>query len=403
MPEIVITAEAGIVLEPEMKFRADAIVTVGDKVAQGQPILRDRRRPECVVTAPMAGHIAELEIGPGRRLTNLILYREDREDRHTYEVEASRKAVSDSSDSSSPRHLLQEAGLWMRLRARPFGSVPHPDSRPAALFIMAVDTQPLAPDPRGPLVGEMQEWFKLGLDALALIGSPHIYICQDRGADIIGDERVKTIKIANLHPMGLAGFQIRHHFPARLDRQVWDVSLEDVCAIGYLLTTGHLPATRLISIAGPGMRKTRLVCCQPGADLREISQAYMAPGQHSILSGSVLDGRESRWLGYRHRQASVIKRPQRTRHVHWLEAALKRASRPMPVIATAALEHALGGMFGGMALLRALSVGDDEEAIELGALSLLEEDLALADYVTDAEPRFATQLRTALNRIEVNT
>jgi len=60
-------------------------------------------------------------------------------------------------------------------------------------------------------------------------------------------------------------------------------------------------------------------------------------------------------------------------------------------------------MFGGMALLRALSVGDDEEAIELGALSLLEEDLALADYVTDAEPRFATHLRTALNRIEVNT
>ena len=38
--------------------------------------------------------------------------------------------------------------------------------------------------------------------------------------------------------------------------------------------------------------------------------------------------------------------------------------------------------------------------MRLGLLSLLEEDLALADYVTAAKPRLSAQLRGLLTRIE---
>ena len=107
------------------------------------------------------------------------------------------------------------------------------------------------------------------------------------------------------------------------------------------------------------------------------------------------------WLGFHDRQVTVLERREPTPR-HWLEAALRRASRPEPVIATAAVEHALGGAMPGMALLRALSIGDDEAAIELDILSLVEEDLALVDYVTAASPRFSDLLRAALNRIEAN-
>ena len=85
---------------------------------------------------------------------------------------------------------------------------------------------------------------------------------------------------------------------------------------------------------------------------------------------------------------------------HWLTSALRSASRPVPLIPTAALEQSLGGALPAVALVRALSAGDRETAVRLGALSLVEEDLALADYVTCAEPRLSVLLRGILQAIE---
>src|SRR5690606_36567142 len=115
---------------------------------------------------------------------------------------------------------------------------------------------------------------------------------------------------------GLAGRVIQRNFPAGPDLTVWEIAVEDVAGIGHLLSEGQLPATRLISVAGPGLRETRLIRCQPGADLRELCYAHMSPGPRVILSVSVLDGRESRWLGWRDRQATVLKRkePASQRH-----------------------------------------------------------------------------------------
>lgn len=400
-PEVVITAEAGLNLDPQMDLRVEPLAQVGEAVAQGAPILRDRRRPECVITAPMAARIAEMEIGAGRRLGSVLLYREDGAERHRYDTREAQDEVADAGGTAGLRRLLQASGLWMRLRARPFGRTPAAASIPSAIFVMAADTRPLAADPRLALAGEGLAQFALGLRALARLCDGPIHLCQDRGPDILpAGDGLRIIRVGPLHPAGLAGFLIHRLFPAGPGREVWDIDAEDVAAIGALLTDGQLPATRLVSVAGPGMSETRLLRCQPGADLREICHAHMSPGQNLILSGSMLDGVPSRWLGFRHRQVTVIRRPPVPAARHWLQAALYGASRPEPVIATAAVREALGGLVPGMALLRALSVGDDEAAAELGALSLLEEDLALVDYVTSAAPRFSDLLRASLDRME---
>lgn len=402
-PEQHITVEAGLSLGPQMQIRAEPLVEVGSTVMQGEPILRDRRRPECVVTAPMSGRVIELEIGAGRRLASLVVASGDRLDAHAFDARPAGDELSGDSGADALRALLQQAGLWMRFRSRPFGRVPAAAARPAGIFVMGADTRPLAADPRLVLDEGSAQWLRLGLRALARLCEGSIHLCQDHGAELVSDMAgVTTTRVGPLHPSGLAGLQIYRHHPARPDRHVWDIGLEDVVAIGQLLATGNLPATRLVSVAGPGMRETRLVRCQPGADLREICYKHSKPGQTVILSGSVLDGAPSRWLGYYDRQATVLDRTDTRPQRHWLEAALRRASRPEPVIATAAVEQALGGMMAGMALLRALSVGDDEAAVDLGALSLLEEDVALVDYVTAAAPRFSDLLRAALDRIEAN-
>lgn len=403
-PETHITAEAGLSLGPQMDLRVEPLVQLDDMVVQGQPILRDRRRPECIVTAPVSGRIIELEIGAGRRLTSLVVATGDRLEPHIHDAQQARDEMAGGSGSDALRALLQGAGLWMRFRSRPFGRVPSAVARPAAIFVMGADTRPLAADLRLVLDGEAGDWVKLGLTALVrLSSSGPVHLCQNSGPDIVPSMAGVTVsRVGDLHPSGLAGFQIYRHYPAEPDRPVWDISIEDVVAIGELLATGSLPATRLVSVAGPGLRETRLVRCQPGADLRELCYKHSKPGQTVVLSGSVIDGAPSRWLGYHDRQVTVLDSSNSRPQQHWLDAALRRASRPEPIIATAAVEQALGGLMPGMALLRALSVGDDEAAQELGALSLLEEDMALVDYVTAASPRFSDLLRASLDRIEAN-
>lgn len=71
----------------------------------------------------------------------------------------------------------------------------------------------------------------------------------------------------------------------------------------------------------------------------------------------------------------------------------------MPAIPTAALTQSLGAALPATAFIRALSAGDDETAIRLGALSLLEEDVALSDYVLSEAGQLMARLRAMLDRI----
>ena len=403
-PETLITDEAGLSVDALADLRVEPLVARGDLVRQGAPVLRDRRYPECVITAPMASRVTELEIGAGRRLGSMVFSAEERQEQHRYDTRAASADVDGKAGADALRALLQESGLWRRFTARPFGRVPTGEATPAAIFVMAVDTRPLAANPRLALAADSMKPLQLGLAALGVICAGPVFFCQDRGPDIAPEmERLHIIHVGDLHPVGLAGHRILDRFPARLDRQVWDIGVEDVVAIGTLLAEGTLPATRLVAVAGPGLRASRLLRCQPGADLREICYRSVKPGPAAILSGSVLDGAQARWLGEKDRQVTVLQRPDMKPQRHWLEAALRRASRPEPIIATAAVEEALGGFMPGMALLRALAVGDDETAAELGALSLVEADLAMVDYVTAAAPRFSDLLRAALDRMEANT
>lgn len=92
-------------------------------------------------------------------------------------------------------------------------------------------------------------------------------------------------------------------------------------------------------------------------------------------------------------------RPRPAAETHWLRKILSEPALPYPVIPTAALDHAIAAV-PAAPLVRALTSGDDETAMSLGVLSLLEEDLALADYVLGGGAHLRDLLRAVLDRIE---
>ena len=395
-----ITEEAGLTAAWEEDFRVEPLVDEGDRVAQGAPVLRSRRHPEIVVTAPMACRVAKIGLNAGRRLSRIVFYSESDAGRHEFDT----RAAKGLDDSAAVRTALQESGLWRSFRSRPFGQEPQPEEAAAAIVVMALDTRPAAPDPRLALAGREAD-FERGLRALLTVSEGPVYVVQSSSAADLVDsaalaERVRIVRSSGQHPWGLPGFQIHQIHPAEPGKPVWDLHAEDVAGIGAFLATGLVPETRLISVTGSALREQRYVRCQPGADLRGLSHGLVKPGRHTILSGSALDGHEARWLGPRHRQTTIVSGDAGGGRHHWFLSALQGASRPLPVIPTAAVDHAMGGALPAAALLRALSAGDTETAVKLGALSFLAEDMSLVDYVTGAEPRFSEVLTALLERIE---
>ena len=353
-----------------------------------------RDHPAIRLVAPMAATVAAIRLLPGSVLSEIVLFREAGGDRQDHPLPG--------SDTAALRATLQNAGLWPLLRRRPFGGMPGPDERPAAIFVMAADTRPLAPSPHTAIVHQ-QAAFGRGLDALGQLTDGPVYVVEPAGTELLergrAGGRAVALPCGPRHPQGLAGLQIHHHRPATAEAAVWDIHAEDVAAIGTLIHDGVVPETRLVRVAGSALRQGRLVRTQPGADLRGLVHGYALPGAHTIRTGSPLDGGAAHWLGPRDRQVTVLPRQGRPGAAHWFRAALTRSSLPLPVIPTAALDQALGGALPAAALVRALGAGEDEAAVRLGALSLLEEDMALADYVLGGEANLAAQLRRTLDRV----
>ena len=377
-------------------MRVDALVSEGERVEQGQPVLRSRRHPQMVLVAPVGGDVAALDIGPGRRLSSIVFFHDGKAGRHVHE------AARSADDGGTIRAALLAGGLWTMFRSRPFGRIAAPQEMPAAIFVMAADSRPGAPSPAIAINGR-EEAFARGLAALLQLTNGPVYLCHDKAYAATGatprDARLRPALVGPAHPHGLAGFQMALRHPALPNAPVWDVHAEDVAGIGAFLVEGLVPQTRLVSVAGPALREARLVRCQPGADLRGLCYDILKPGAHRLLVGCAQGGQEARWLGPWHRQVTALAGRSEAPRRNWFSKALKGASRPMPIIPTAALDHAFGGILPAAPLARAIAANDAETAVQLGALSLLEEDLALADFVTAASPRLSRMLRAMIDQI----
>ncbi|SHG88987.1 Na(+)-translocating NADH-quinone reductase subunit A [Marivita hallyeonensis] len=394
--EDVVTEEAAIRPPLGRAVAVTPLVKEGDTVARGAALACLRHAPDVCFAAPIAGKVARMSLLPGRRMSEIVLFRDDSGGVETHDT-------NKADTQSGLRRLMQDAGMWPRIARRPFGGMPHHAETPAAIFVMATDTRPQAPNVQKALDGQ-RDAFARGLDALTLLTDGPVVLCHPEGVPGVDtkavSDRIQFAPRGTRHPQGSPGICIHQLYPADIDTPVWDVHAEDVAALGTLLTTGSLPMTRLVSIAGPALRESRTVRTHIGADLRQLTQRIVAPGPHLLMSGSPLDGLSARWLGGRDRQVAVLPRAAPARQTHWLFAALTQSAGTRPAIPTTALSQAFGGALPAAAFIRALASGDEETAMTFGLLSLLEEDVALADYVLSEGGTLLAQFRALLDHVE---
>jgi Na+-transporting NADH:ubiquinone oxidoreductase subunit A len=132
-----------------------------------------------------------------------------------------------------------------------------------------------------------------------------------------------------------------------------------------------------------------------GASIDDLVRGCLHDGDHIIVSGPWLTGRETQYLGRGHLQ--IIVQPAGGRVGRWKLAP--RGGAIGPIIPVAGHQQAFPFDLPAVPILRALAVGDSETAKTLGCLELLEEDVAVLSYVCPSGNDYAPLLRVVLDEL----
>lgn len=400
-------------------------VAEGDTVAKGQVLFADKKTEGVVFTAPVAGKVAAIHRGAKRALLSVVIEVADGEEKNFGSHAAD--ALTGLSREAVTEQLVQ-SGAWVALRTRPFARIPEPGSMPNSIFVTAMDTNPLGADPLT-IINEAAAEFSAGLDILTLLTDGAVNVCHEAGKYLPtgSGENIVAHEFGGIHPAGLAGTHIHFIDPVGPNKTVWYLSYQDVIAFGHLFLTGSILADRVIALGGPGVNQPRLVRTQVGADLAELTAGELAEGEQRVISGSVLAGHAARgaeaYLGRYHQQVSVIPEDRERKLFGYLTPGAKQHS-VFPAFFSKWLGEknvefstTTNGSTRGMVpigtyddvmpmdilatqLMRALLVGDLDNAIGLGCLELAEEDIALCTYACPGKYEFGPVLRQILDQIQ---
>lgn len=400
-------------------------VAVGDQVKLGQALFSDKRNPSVSFTSPGAGKIVEINRG-ARRILQSVVIELNGDDEESFE----RYDEADLGTLSAQQVMdnLLASGLWTALRTRPYSLVPDPGSQPQAIFITAMDSNPLAAR-ADVVIQDAAQDFDNGLKVIAKLTEGKLYICKYPEANIAVPQAVPfvTADFSGPHPAGLVGTHIHFLDPVNAEKEVWSLNYQDVIAIGRLFTTGRLPVERVISLAGPVVSRPRLIRTRLGASTEDIVRDELDDVDCRVISGSMLSGRRAAgWAGYLgryHTQISVLKEGGERHFLGWLSPGMNDYSAsnvfvssffkkrkfsfttsqhgsPRAMIPIEPYQDVIPMDILAVPLLRALLVGDTESAQKLGCLELDEEDLSLCTFLCPSKYEYGPVLRENLTQIE---
>ncbi|QUX91435.1 NADH:ubiquinone reductase (Na(+)-transporting) subunit A [Marinomonas sp. A3A] len=422
--ETATAAKTVAVIGPDFHgMKPTMLVTEGDKVKKGQIIFTDKKTEGVNYTAPASGTVVAINRGARRVFQSLVISVEGNES-ETFAAYSGSELKS--LERSKVVDNLVNSGLWTSFRTRPFSKVPEIASVPNSIFVTAIDTNPLAASPEV-VLADQAEAFADGLTVLTRLTEGKVFLCKAPGAKIPTTSDVTVEEFSGVHPAGLAGTHIHFLDPVSDKKTVWSVNYQDVVAIGKLFVTGELSVERVIALAGPQVKKPRLVRTQIGASLDGLLAGELAEGDNRIISGSVLSGRNAfgafAFLGRYHNQVSVLLEGRERQMMHYLRAGVEKHSimnvflskltgkksfdmttttngSDRTMLPLGNFERVMPLDILPTQLLRALVVNDTEQAQKLGALELDDEDLALCTYSCSGKFEYGPILRDCLTLIE---
>lgn len=390
--------------------RPKVTVSEGDTVKAGTPILFDKAMETVQYVAPVSGEIVEIKRGDRRKLLEIKILADT-----NISYEAFDKFSEDALNSLSKEDAVVQmckGGVWPQIIQRPFGIVANPEDSPKAIFISAFDSHPLAPDYGFLLEGE-DKYFQAGLNVLSKLTSGKVHLNVDGNATVPGifanAKGVELNKFSGPHPAGNIGVQIHHLDPINKGEIVWTVNPYGVVQIGKLFLEGKYDGSKKIAVTGSEAKNAVYANTYMGACVDSLVEGNIKQDHIRVVSGNVLTGERINrdgYVGYYHHQITLLPEGDQYEFLGWMKPTASKLSyhRALGLLSflnpkkefvldtnTNGEERAFvqTGVFEDVTpmdilpvyLLKAIMAEDFDEMEELGIYEIVEEDLALCEFV----------------------
>ncbi|MBR1643756.1 MAG: Na(+)-translocating NADH-quinone reductase subunit A [Bacteroidales bacterium] len=406
-------------------------VKVGDTVKAGTVLFFDKNNEQARFVSPVSGTVEDIVRGDKRALLQVVVRNDGTQQSETFPCGAPNQMSPEALTD-----LMVSSGVWTLLRQRPFGTVPHTDEKPKAVFISAFDSAPLGVN-YGFILKDRKEDFQCGIDVLArLAGTVHLSINPEREHNDIfcNTQHVVLHRFTGKHPAGLVGTQIAKIDPINKGETVWTIEAQDVATLGHLVRTGEYRPERIVALAGPVVKEPQYYSLLSGACISNLS-AHVTEENVRFISGNILTGTNigaNGFLGSGDSLISVLPEGNQYDFMGWLMPGIKKYSTSRtflsgflqcgshrkflencklntglhgsvrPFIVTGEFEKVVPLDIYPLQLIKACIIGDIELMESLGIYEVEPEDFALCEFVDVSKTEIQSIIRQGLELIRTN-
>ncbi|MBX2917382.1 MAG: Na(+)-translocating NADH-quinone reductase subunit A [Cyclobacteriaceae bacterium] len=405
------------------------MVEVGDSVKAGSPLFHDKRHEQIVFTAPVSGEIVEVKRGEKRKLLEIKILADKK-----VEFENFKKfSVSDINNlnASDIKEQLLKSGVWTNLVQRPFGVVADPTATPKAIHISAFDTHPLAPDYSVLFKGQ-DHYFQVGVDILKKLTAGVVHVNTHATSEISTVfsqvKGAEVNKFSGQHPAGCVGVQIHHLDPINKGEIVWTINPLGVIQIGKLFLNGVYDASRIVALAGSEVKNPQYYKTFTGASVKKLINENLNQEHVRVISGNPLTGTaigKDGHIGFFDHVVSVLPEGDHYEFLGWIAPSTKKISfhralgllsflspgkervadtnthgEPRAFVQTGVFEQVTPMDILPTHLLKSILAEDIDEMEALGIYEVIEEDLALCEFVDVSKHKVQEILREGLDLVQ---
>ena len=391
-------------------YMPKVVVKEGDSVKAGTVLFHDKKHENIVFTAPVSGEVVEVKRGEKRKLLEVRILA----DKTVEYVQFDKFSVSDIVNLKREKAIdqLLKSGVWVNIVQRPFGIVADPTEKPKSIFISAFDSSPLAPDYNILYKGQ-EHYFQAGIDILKKFtsGSVHVNVHSEREISPVFSQvkGAELNKFSGPHPSGCVGVQIHHIDPINKGDVIWTVSPFGVIQIGKLFLNGIYDASKVVAVAGSEVKEPQYYTTYTGASVKKFIANNLKQDHVRIVSGNVLTGtkiEKDGYIGFFDQLVTVIPEGDYFEFLGWIKPTVNKLSfhrafglfsfltpkkefvldsnnrgEPRAFVQTGVFEKVTPIDILPTYLLKAIIAEDYDEMEALGIYEVIEEDLALCEFV----------------------
>jgi Na+-transporting NADH:ubiquinone oxidoreductase subunit A len=406
--------------------RPKLLVEEGDKVKAGTPVLFDKMTDKVLHCSPVSGEIVEVKRGAKRKLLEVKILADKEIEYHTHKTYSSSDLKSLSKEDAVEQML--KGGVWPNLVQRPYGIIANADETPKAIFVSCFDSHPLAPDYNITLKGQ-DEAFKAGLEVLKKLtdGKVHLNVSADRDnpAMFTQAEGVQINKISGKHPAGNVGVQIHHIDPIGKGDLIWTINPYGIAQIGKLFLEGKYDASKIVALTGSEVKNPQYYKSFTGSSIKNMVKDNIKSDHVRYISGNVLTGERidaDGYISFYDNQVTVIPEGDFEELLGWIKPTTSKLSFHRAIgllsfmnpnkeyvlntntngeerafVMTGEFEKVLPMDILPTYLFKAIMAEDFDEMEALGIFEIIEEDVALCEFIDVSKHDLQGILRKGIN------